>query len=194
MSGVVTDRVVQVWIEPRAEDAESVSALHVARRHLEAARDLRSLRRLRMLELRGSELDEATLAERLHESTQFYNPAKERCRVRGSIAAPTPAAAGDQVLLVSERGGVRRPGAERWWLHATGERIEVAEAIAWILGFEDGVDAPPRARDLAAVRDRRHGLFCNPHFQDWALAAGSVPLPWIERGTANRAGHPRGGS
>jgi len=29
------------------------------------------------------------------------------------------------------------------------------------------------------VRDRRHGLLCNPHAQDHRIAAGTIPLPWF---------------
>lgn len=180
MSAVTTGRVVQAWIEPRAEDAEAVSALHVARRDLEAGRALTSLRRLRLVEVRGSELDEASLAERLHASTQFYNPAKERCVVRAADATPAPIGPGEVPLCVAERGATRRTSAERWWRHATGETVEVHEAVVWVLGFEPGARAEALARELAAVRDRRNGLFCNPHFQDWALASGAPPRPWID--------------
>lgn len=185
MSSLAIETVVQAWIEPRAEDAEAVSALHVARRDLAAARALTSLRRLRLIEVHGTALSGEALADRLHDSTQFYNPAKERCAVRASDAAPTPIAAGEVALIVSERGATRRAGAERWWRHATGETVEVHEAIVWVLGFEPGADAEAQARELAAVRDRRSGLFCNPHFQDWALASASPPRPWIDTRAAS---------
>jgi hypothetical protein len=174
-----TGAVAQAWIEPRADDPEAASALLVARRDLEAGRGLVGVRRLRLFELRGPLPDAADLADRLHESTQFYNPAKERCTVRAAAGDAAPLAPGEVAVLVVERGGARRAGAERWWRHAVGSAVEVAEATVWVLRFEAGADAPARARELAAVRDRRHGLLCNPNFQDWSLATERVPLPWL---------------
>lgn len=184
--------VAQAWIALRSEDPEADSALAVARRDLEAARRLVSLRRLRLFELAGALPDDGTLATRLHESTRFYNPAKERCAVRTRADERAPLTADERALLVVERGGARRPAAERWWRHATGERVEVVEATVWVLGFEPGADASELARELAVVRDRRHGLFCNPHFQDWALATGDVPLPWMSAPGRAATGHEGG--
>ncbi len=184
--------LAQAWITLRSEDPEAESARSVARRELEAGRALVSLRRWRLFEVAGSRLPADALAGRLHDSTRFYNPAKERCVVRASADEPVPLGPNERALLVVERGGARRPAAERAWRHATGERVVVGEATVWVLGFEPGADATTLARDLAVARDRRHGLFCNPHFQDWALADGPVPMPWIDAPHDAGTG-PRGG-
>ena len=70
--------------------------------------------------------------------------------------------------------------AERWWRHETGKDIEVREGVAWVMAFE-GLETDPAgaAADLAVVRDRRHGLLCNPHAQEHRVAAGTIPLPWM---------------
>ena len=172
---------VQAFIEMRADDPEATSALAVAQRHLEAGRSLAGLRRMRVFELSGSLPPRATLEELLHRSTQFYNPSKERCAVRADSTDPAPGAAGEQYVIVFERGGERRAAAERWWRHETGARIEVREGVAWAMTFAPGIDAPAAAEALTVTRDRQHGLLCNPNFQEWrpASATGGPPLPWI---------------
>jgi len=184
---------VQVWIELKADDPEAVSALAVARSRLSEGRRLAGLRRARVFELSGALPAREAIEDLLHRSTWFYNPHKERCAVRVSAREAVPAEAVEQVVLVVERGGERRAAAERWWLHETGQLVEVREAVAWRLKFEMGEDAPARAAELAVLSGRRHGLLCNPNAQDHAVAAaGRVPLPWIARepqghvGTAGR--------
>ena len=79
-----------------------------------------------------------------------------------------------------DRGDERRAGAERWWRHETDKAIEVREGVAWVLGFEPAVrDAGAAAEELAVLRDRRHGLLCNPHAQEHRRAAAEIPLPWM---------------
>lgn len=172
--------VAQAWIEPVSDDPEAVSALAVARARLAAGRALQSLRRLRLVELSGPLPSRAGIEDLLHRSIQFYNPHKERCTVRAAAADPPPLAAGERAVLVFERGGERRRGAERWWRHETGKAIEVREGVAWLMAF-GGLESDPAgaAADLTVVRDRRRGLLCNPHAQEHRLAAGAVPLPWI---------------
>jgi len=173
-------RHAQAWVELNTSDPEAVSALRVARVHLPAGRRLTALRRLRLIELSGRLPERAALEELLHRSTQFYNPHKERCSVRLSAAEAVPAPDGAAVVLVCERGSERRPAAERWWLHETGEALEVREGAAWVLSFEPGAHAIELATELTMLRDRRHGLLCNPHSQDARVAMTVVPLPWIE--------------
>jgi len=168
--------VAHAWVALRAEDPEAASAGAVARENLEAAKALRSLRRYRVFELRGALPDARVVGDLLHRSTQFYNPSKESCRVRLDDAARSPVAPGEAVALVVERGGDRRPAAERWWRHETGSRIEVREGVAWVMGFEPGADAGALAAELATARDRSHGLFCNPHAQEVEVVTGPPPL------------------
>ena len=170
----------QAWIELGSDDPEAMSALTVARGRLAAARRLLGLRRLRLFELHGP-LPGATVIEDLvHRSTWFYNPHKERCRVRATPRSALEAAAGEQAVLVVERGGARRPAAERWWRHETGAAIEVCEATTWLLRFESGEDAAAAARALAVLESLGRGLLCNPNAQDHAIAAAAeIPLPWI---------------
>lgn len=185
--------VAQAWIELRADDPEAVSALGVARAHLDDARALAGLRRFRLFELAGVLPGGAELEDRLHRSTRFYNPHKERCVVRTRAEERAPVAGGP-ALLVSERDLVRRPAAERWWKHDAGRTIEVREAVVWALVFDPDTgptEAMAHAEGLAVVRDRRHGLFCNPHAQDWALSA-EPPLPWLTPGTRARRPRARG--
>ncbi len=174
--------VAQAWIALLAEDPEAASALAVARRTLAAGRGLGGLRRLRLLELAGRLPERARIETLLHESTQFYNPHKERCQVRLAAEEPVPLAAGERLVLVVERGGLRRGAAERWWLQQTGERIEVHEGIVWALRFADGADAERGAAELAELKDAAHGLFCNPHAQEYRLSGAEPPLPWLPRG------------
>lgn len=169
----------QAWVSLRADDPEAVSALAVARAHLPGGAALEDLRRYRLFELKGGLPAVPEVEELLHRSTQFYNPHKERCVVRTEATAPSPVTAGEHAIVVSERDGERRPAAERWWRHETGARIEVREATAWVMRFARDADGAARADDLAAVRDREHGLLCNPNAQDLGIAGGSVPLPWI---------------
>jgi hypothetical protein len=187
----------QAWIEPVADDPEATSALAVARERLPGGRALESLRRLRVFELRGALPDRAALEELLHRSIQFYNPAKERCTLRLDPREAAPLAAGEVGVLVLERGGERRPAAERWWKHETGTPAEIREGVAWALRLGAGARAEKAAEDLAILRDRGHGLLCNPHWQDARVAAGEVPLPWIapappaRSGAASRSATPR---
>ena len=174
---------VQAWVELRTDDPEAVSALAVLRAHVPAGRSLKSLRRLRLLELSGSLPGRAGIEGLLHRSIQFYNPHKERCVLRTAATEPAPIGADEHVVLVIERGEERREGAERWWRHETGQEVAVREGLAWVLGFESTLrDPAAAAAELAVVRDRRHGLFCNPHAQEHRIATGAIPLPWITNG------------
>jgi hypothetical protein len=177
-------RVAQAWIELKTDDPAAMSALAIARQQLPAGRRLVHLRRARLVELTGSLPSGAALERRLHESTRFYNPHKESCHVRFQPSDRAPMEPGDQAILVTERGATRREAAERWWQHATGERIAVREAVVWVLRFESGADARSEAEALTVVRDRRHGLFCNPNAQQAARSGAEVPLPWIDEGAA----------
>lgn len=190
MTGTTSLVVAQAWIALRAEDPEAASALGVARAHLAAAHGLERLRRRRVFELRGALPGADELAELLHRSTQFYNPAKERCAVRGADADALPVAAGEAVALVVERGGDRRAAAERWWKHETGGKVEVREGTAWVMTFAPGADAGALAAELAVAKDRRTGLFCNPHAQDVIVTVGPPELdrwPGARRGRASGA-------
>ena len=171
---------VQAWIEPVSDDPEAISALAVARARLPAGRALRSLRRLRLFELSGALPPRPALEELLHGSIQFYNPHKERCAVRAKASDAPPLAPNEHVVLVFERGEERRGAAERWWHHETGRVIEVREGVAWVMAF-DGLEGEPAgaAAELAVLRDRHHGLFCNPHAQEHRIASGTIPLPWL---------------
>lgn len=172
--------LAQAWIELTSDDPEATSALAVARAHLPAGRGLRSLKRMRLFELSGPLPPRAILEGLLHRSIQFYNPHKERCAVRTTAADPAPLAAGEHVVLVFDRGEERRAGAERWWRHETGREIEVREGTAWVMSFESlEPDPAGAASELAVLRDRRHGLLCNPHAQEHRVAEGAIPLPWI---------------
>ena len=178
-------RFAQAWIEPVAEDPEAVSALAVARGRLGAGRGLLGLRRMRVFELSGALPGRAALEGLLHRSIQFYNPAKERCTLRLAPGEALPIPAGEIGVLVVERGGERRPAAERWWRHETGTTVEIREGVAWALELAPGARAEA-ADDLAILRGREHGLLCNPHWQDARVASGVVPLPWIAERTAER--------
>jgi hypothetical protein len=175
-----SETVAQAWIELVTEDPEAVSALGVAQGRLAAGRALERLRRLRLIEIRGGVPGSVEVARLLHESTQFYNPHKERCTVRVRAEEVPPVREGDAVLLVWERGGTRRPSAERWWRHETGRDVRVDEGVAWVMTFVPGTDATAGARELGAVRDARHGLLCNPFAQEMRSGAGNIPLPWID--------------
>lgn len=172
--------VAQAWIELTSDDPEAASALAVARAHLPAGRGLKSLKRMRLFELSGPLPPRAILEGLLHRSIQFYNPHKERCVVRATAADAAPMAAGDRVVLVFDRGEERRAGAERWWRQETGREIEVREGTAWVMSFEAlEPEAAGAATDLAMLRDRRHGLLCNPNAQELRVAEASIPLPWM---------------
>jgi hypothetical protein len=173
-------RVVQVWVEPISDDPEAISASMVARAQLPAAGGVTALRRVRLFELDG-------VAPLLHRSTQFYNPHKERCHVRADAGEPPPLEPGEHAVLVWERDGERRPAAERWWTHETGSAIAVREGVAWIARLEPGADAGRALDALVVVRDRRHGLLCNPHAQGYRSGEGGVPLPWFEGAGTGRA-------
>jgi hypothetical protein len=176
----VAAKVAQAWVELVTADPEAVSALAVARAHLPAGRTLKSLRRVRLFELCGALPEREEIKELVHRSIQFYNPHKERCTVRLAPGERAPLAADERAVLVFERGEERRAGAERWWRHETGKTIEVREGVAWVLGFEPSVrDAAAAVEELTVLRDRRHGLLCNPHAQEHRLAAAEIPLPWM---------------
>ncbi|HEV2106445.1 MAG TPA: hypothetical protein VGU27_12030 [Candidatus Eisenbacteria bacterium] len=184
----------QAFVETRSADPAAVSALGVARAHLGAGRALAGVRRLRLFELAGALPEADALAALLHRSIQFYNPAKERCTVRTAAAAPAPFEPEERLLLVFERGGERRPAAERWWRHETGARAEVREGVVWALRFAAGADADAAARELAVTTARRHGLFCNPHFEEWRTAPpGAPPLRWMAAPPRARAARRGGG-
>jgi hypothetical protein len=172
---------VQAWIEPISDDPEAVSAFGVARARLAPGRSLRSLRRLRLFEIRGELPARAVLEELLHRSIQFYNPHKERCHLRLAASEEAPLRAGELAVLVFERDGERRAAAERWWRHEIGGTVEVSEGVAWLVAFEEQSSAERCAEDLALVRGRRHGLLCNPHAQQCRIAGAEPPLPWIFR-------------
>jgi hypothetical protein len=172
-------KTAQAWIELRADDPEAASALWVARNRLAVGREMTGLRRFRLIELTGPLPTRPRVEKLLHESTQFYNPHKERCHVRSAPRDAVPVSAEEQLVLVTERGGERRGAAERWWQHETGRSVEVREGIVWALSFAAGPEAKVRAADLVRVRDREHGLFCNPWCQDARTEGGKPPLPWI---------------
>jgi len=185
-------KVAQAWIELKADDPEAVSALSVARAQLTAGRALAGLRRMRLLELKGALPARTALEDLLHRSTWFYNPHKERCIVRMSARDPSPASAGERVVLVTERGAERRPEAERWWLHETGQPLEAREGVAYLLKFERSADDEARVAELAMLAGRRQGLLCNPNSQDCVWASGEIPLPWmgVEKSPAPEKGTP----
>jgi hypothetical protein len=172
-----TNKVAQAWIELKADDLEAASALEVAKHQLAAGQDLKTLRRIRLIELEGRLPARERLEELLHGSTQFYNPHKERCVIRMTADEAPPLHPGERAVLVIEREGARRAAAERWWEHETGDSVTVREGVAWALTYEPGSEPD---EDLALVRGRRHGLLCNPHSQDCRWAEDSVPVPWIE--------------
>ena len=174
-----TERSVQAWIELIAADPEAVSALAVARAHLPAGEGLAGLRRFRVFELGGRFPPRRETEDLLHRSTRFYNPHKERCMVRMEPADPAPLEPGERAVLVFERDGERREAAERWWRHQTGEAVTVREGVAFVLRFEPGEPAAERTRDLSVLRDRLHGLLCNPHSQEHRTAGAEVPLRWM---------------
>src|SRR5439155_13006182 len=134
-----TPGVAQAWVESMAEDPEAFSAFAVARTRLAAARQLIGLRRMRLVELIGALPDQGALEDLLHRSSQFYNPYKERCSVRGRADHPAPVLEGDTLVLVTERSGVRRATAERWWRGETGREVEVREGMVWALRFAPNV-------------------------------------------------------
>ena len=171
-------RVAQAWVALRSDDPEAVSAFAIARARMPSGRRLRGLRRMRLFELHGALPPPAKLTDLLHRSTQFYNPHKETCAVRTRPEGLAEVGASGWVALVVDRDGGRRSAAERWWQHETGEAVEVREALAWVMDFETVIDEAS-VEDLTVLRDRRHGLLCNPHAQRWALSGANVPLPWI---------------
>ncbi|MBI5711250.1 MAG: hypothetical protein HZC42_13260 [Candidatus Eisenbacteria bacterium] len=173
------ERSVQAWIELIAADPEAVSALAVARARLAAGARLAGLRRFRVFELGGRLPPRRETEDLLHRSTRFYNPHKERCVVRMEPADPAPLEPAEQAVLVFDRDGERRDGAERWWRHETGEAVTVREGVVFVLRFEPGEPAAERTCELAVLRGRLSGLLCNPHSQEHRTAAAAVPLPWM---------------
>jgi hypothetical protein len=158
----------------------------VARAHLPGTASVQALRRVRLFELDGDLPAAPKVAELLHRSTQFYNPHKERCHVRTAATEPAPLDRGERAVLVWEREGERRPAAERWWEHQTGTPIVVREGVAWVARIEADGTAEAVLDALVVVRDRRHGLLCNPHAQTHRGAGADVPLPWFENVAAAR--------
>lgn len=187
---------VLVFVTLRSGDPEAASALEVARRCLEGGDALASLRRMRCFELRGDLPELAELAERLHHSTQFYNPSKETVALHAGDPATSPFGPGEGGVLVFDRGGERRAAAERWWRHECGARIEVREGVAWAVRFASGDVTAGRLEGLAVSTSRAHGLFCNPHAQEWrALLPGEAPPPdWMSHKYTARRGTARGGT
>jgi hypothetical protein len=180
--------VSQAWVELLSDDPESLSALQVARDRIPSARHLTGLRRVRLLELSGA-LPRADEQEALlHRSIQFYNPNKERCTLRTSPEDPAPLRAGEQVVLVTERGGERRAAAELWWRHVTDQSIEVREGIVWALAFDGAGDAIESMKEVVLLRDRRHGVLCNPISQEARFAEGVIPIPWMKKAPRSRSG------
>ncbi len=179
MSGTARPKQAQAWIELKADDPAAVSALGVARARLAAGRTLAHLRRYRVIELQGVLPAVPLLATHLHASTWFFNPHKETCVLRTGREDPLPPGARGEILLIAERGGARRPAAERWWRHAVGGRITVREGVAWALEFSDAAGAAAHAEALLTVRDQAHGLFANPHAQRARRAGAEVPLTWL---------------
>ncbi len=176
--------VAQVWVRVRADDPEAVSALTVARTLGEGREPPVAMRRFRLLELRGALPPRGEVERLLARSIQFYNPQKEVVLVRLDAAEAVPLEAGEQAVLVVERGGARRRAAERWWAAVSGRRVEVREGVVWALRFAPGVAAGAAAARLAVLRDRRRGLLCNPHAEEHRIAGAAVPLPWLTRARA----------
>ena len=180
---------VQAWVELRAYDPEAQSALAVATANLAAGRTLVGLRRLRLFELSGKLPARGEVEGLLHRSIQFYNPHKERCTVRAAEDEPAPIGRDECLVVVYDRGAERRAAAERWWQHETRKKIEVREGVAWVLRFASEPKPLERATELAEVRDRRHGLLCNPHSQEFLAAAGTAPWPvWSGERTVPQEG------
>ena len=171
--------VAQAWIEAIAEDPAAVSALAVARRVLAGGEDLRALRRVRLIEIEGALPDAQELALRLHDSTRFYNPHKERCAVRRQGGDASPLAAGERAVLVFDRDGERRPAAERWWKRVTGDTVRVREGTAWVGEAASGARRDALLAGLLPVAGLGSGLLCNAHAQEFRCAEGTVPLPWF---------------
>ncbi len=180
----------QLWVRLRADDPEAVSALAVARTMDDGRGAPVSLRRFRLVELRGPLPPRAELEALLARSIQFYNPQKEAVRLRLAAGEPAPLEAGERAVLVVERGAVRRPAAERWWAAVTGRAVEVREGVVWALRFAPGTAAARAAARLAVLRDRRRGLLCNPHAEAHRLAGEAVPMPWLTLTRAARGGKP----
>lgn len=168
--------VMQAWVTLRADDPEAASAWSIGRT-LDAR--LVSLRRSRLIEIHGSSLDVAAALALLHASTQFYNPHKQRCVVRARAGDPIPGDADPVYVAVWERGGERRRAAERWWLHETGDAVEVHEATVWELRSDPPSEREAVAVSLTLLRDARHGLFCNPWSQEFRTLGHDAAPPWI---------------
>lgn len=183
----------QAWIEPLSEDPAATSAFEVASTHLDSARGLAGLRRARVIELAGRLPGREALEERFHRSTWIYNPHKERCRVRLAADEPPPLDDTERAVLVWERSGETRPAIERWWRHEGGGTVAVREGVVWIVRGRTGAEAMRLARALAELRDREHGLLCNPHAQEYRVAEAEVPLPWFPPARRRRAAARRTG-
>ena len=180
-----TRRTAQAWIESIADDPEAVSAFAVARRTLEAGAALAGLRRMRLIEIEGALPDGESLAARLHDSTRFYNPNKERCHLRVTEADPPPLVAGEAAALVFDRDGEERVASERWWKRVGGTAAKVREGTAWIVSAGPGHSARDVLAQLLEVRDARHGLLCNPNAQEFRGPVTEVPLRWFASRTAS---------
>lgn len=180
MSAAKPKATAQAWIETIADDPEAVSALEVARRRLPAGAALAGLRRARLIEIEGPLPDGPALAARLHDSTRFYNPHKERCHLRVTLEEPAPLRPGEAAVLVWDRDGERRGASERWWKRVTGSTVRVREGTAWIASAVPGHAAEDVLQDLVELTDRQHGLLCNPHAQESRRAGVDVPLRWFQ--------------
>ncbi len=170
----------QAWIESIADDPEAISAFAVARRTLAAGAGLAGLRRARLIEIDGALPGRAELAARLHDSTRFYNPHKERCHLRITESDPPPFGAGEAAALVFDRDGERRTASERWWKRVTGTAVKVREGTAWIAAAASGRSAEEVLGELLEVTDLRHGLLVNPHAQDFRPPRAVIPLRWFD--------------
>jgi hypothetical protein len=174
------ERAAQAWVELNSADPSAQTALGAIRAHLPGGQRLLALRRARLFELRGGIPTRARLEDLLHRSAQFYNPHKERCVVRRTRRERLPVGPGDCTVLVWERDGARVRAAERWLEREAGRAVEVREGTVWVLSWDATLGEAERleaTRELALVRDRRHGLLANPNAQEAAVHAGPPPLP-----------------
>ena len=185
-SGGLPREVAQAWIETIAQDPAAVSALVIARRTLAGVGDLRSLRRVRLIEIEGRLPDAITLAARLHDSTRFYNPHKERCTVRRLRTDATPLEPTERAALVFDREGERRPASERWWKRVTGDTVRVREGTVWIAGAASADETGAALNMLMPGPGFGQGLLCNANAQEFRRADSTVPLPWFSARAGRR--------
>ncbi len=182
--------VGQAWVELRAVDPAAQTAFQAMRAHLKPGHGLRGVRRARMLELCGKLPPRSRLEELLHRSIQFYNPHKETCVVRRALRDRLPVEPEDTTVVVWDREGSRSGAAERWLLHETGRAVEVWETTVWVLAWEPSILARDRlagTKELAVLRDRRHGLLANPHAEEARIFAGPPVLPALPHSSHERS-------